>query len=828
MFSFRLKIWHIEQTCVFELSWGKAQQLTAKLPFPNTLRTHYQHWQRAYMEFYQSQEFQQTLFRARVEMSGSMATPGIDWRARLVQAEAELTAEFHHWLSSAELLKIRREIASGGQQTIAEMKHRLTIHPVDVFLTCDSLELERLPWETWEIGTEFAATQMIRLVRTPANIEATTEPRKHQGKMRILAILGDDTGLNFQTEREALKSLESLAEVTFMGWQAGKATDHLLEDIQQAIANPNGWDILFFAGHSNETNLTGGELTISPNQSILVSEIAPQLLLAKQQGLQFAIFNSCKGLSIANLLINLGLGQVAIMREPIHNQVAQEFLVRFLRQMATDQDVQDALRSTCQSFKLDKNLTYPSAYLIPSLFRHPDSVPFRLKPFGWKEKLKQWMPTKVEAIALTTLICLSGFIPVQEWLLAQRILVQAHYRQLTGQFNQIQSPSILLVQIDDQTIQKLGISSVSPMDRKVLAQLVDQATALDARVIGLDYLLDTPQPNDAVLRRSLETGVTNNQSWFVFGSKRNKAGEWIGIRPEIASPNWSLSGDLWTPYWRIRPLPWSDARLLPFSYTLATALQLQNQFPSEMASTPPRPNLQNRSLLSPQFKAYTQEIGAPLITQRMKLHPITAFSYSLCHPWGEEPLCHRWLQPLLDFSIPPEQVYQSVSAWKFLQQPTATLQAGDRSSLQETIVIIAPGGYDQAGITQVGEDNPPLPAAIAYWRQHRGDLNETFTGGEIHAYMAHHFLKQHLITPIPDLWLVLLAGLIAKAIALSLKQRQLKPTHGILLLGFATISYGVMSLQLYITAAILFPWLFPSVVLCSSLLPPFWSRHHHA
>lgn len=212
----------------------------------------------------------------------------------------------------------------------------------------------------------------------------------------------------------------------------------------------------------------------------------------------------------------------------------------------------------------------------------------------------------------------------------------------------------------------------------------------------------------------------------------------------------------------------------------------------------------------------------------MKLHPITAFSYNLCHPWGEEPLCHRWLQPLLDFSIPPQQVYQPVSAWKFLQQSTAILQVGDRSSLQDTIVIIAPGGYDQAGITKVGEDNPTLPSAIAYWRQQRGDLNETFTGGEIHAYMAHHFLKQHLITPIPDLWLVLLAGLIAKAVTLNLKQRQLKPTLGVLILGITTLSYGVISLQLYITAAILLPWLLPSAVVCSYLMPYFWSRRHHA
>ena len=33
---------------------------------------------------------------------------------------------------------------------------------LDVFITCNSIELERLPWEAWNIGNEFAATSDIR------------------------------------------------------------------------------------------------------------------------------------------------------------------------------------------------------------------------------------------------------------------------------------------------------------------------------------------------------------------------------------------------------------------------------------------------------------------------------------------------------------------------------------------------------------------------------------------------------------------------------------------------------------------------------------------
>lgn len=99
-----------------------------------------------------------------------------------------------------------------------------------------------------------------------------------------------------------------------MGWQPGQEIAELKAKISAAIADERGWDVLFFAGHSNETVLTGGELAIAPNVSLSISEITPQLLKAKQRGLQFALFNSCSGLTLANSLIDLGLSQVAVMR----------------------------------------------------------------------------------------------------------------------------------------------------------------------------------------------------------------------------------------------------------------------------------------------------------------------------------------------------------------------------------------------------------------------------------------------------------------------------------------------------------------------------------
>jgi len=229
-----------------------------------------------------------------------------------------------------------------------------------------------------------------------------------------------------------MRQFKNIIDVTFVGLQPEANIPDLKTKIKDALTSESGWDILFFAGHSNENNITGGEISIAKNATLLISEIAPLLTIAIKRGLQFAIFNSCNGLNIANSLIDLGLSQVAVMREPVHNAVAAEFLLRFLQALSEFKDVHEALLLASQYLKTEKNLTYPSAYLIPSLFRHPEAPLFRIEPFGIKQRLKKIIPTQKEAIALAILLLISLQIPIQNHLLGQRLWVQALYRQLTG------------------------------------------------------------------------------------------------------------------------------------------------------------------------------------------------------------------------------------------------------------------------------------------------------------------------------------------------------------------------------------------------------------
>ena len=828
--KFQLKVQRIEQICLFELAWGQSQQLTATLNYSPLLAERYQDWRRVYLSFYKTADI--PLFPTNPPPDESLRGWSIaqgrltptNWHTKLAEAELNLLGEFHHWLRSAELFKIRAQLARASQEISGE---RLP-EKLDLFLTCTPIELARLPWETWEIGADFAATGTIRIVRTPAiHTELNAATRQPRGRVRVLAILGDDTGLNFQTDREAVRSLSSAAAITFVGWQPGQTASQVKAQIRDAIAAEPGWDVLFFAGHSNETEVAGGELTIAPNVSIPICEIAPQLIAAKERGLQVAIFNSCSGLDIAESLISLGLSQVVVMREPIHNRVAQEFLVQFVRGLANRQDMHESMLAACRSLRLEKNLTYPSAYLVPSLFCHPDAAPFRIT-VNWRQRLQKLLPTRLEAIALAIGVALS-LSPAQSALLNARVWAEAVYRKHTEQVPALKEPPVALIQIDKQSISRARISKLSPIDRTYLAKMIDRLTELKASVVGIDFVLDAPAPQpeaDVALSKSVQAAVKRNGTWIVFGALLDATGETgVNQQPQISSLNWSLQGYIdSTIGYVMLPYPGEDCRqTCPFTYLLSLVHTTRQYSPRPALNHPS--NLRSQFLNTidsrllpnlPQSRSQNKQLTA---LRQLHLLPISVWFYDTFSTWLDDGWKQHWLEPIIDFSIPSDRAYDRIPAWQLLD---STRPIAD---LSKQIVLISPGDDDRLGMVSGIPDHYSVPAALHYWHP-----QNWLTGGEANAYMIYHQLTQRFVIPIPDLWMMGIAVLLGKGIMLWFEPRsrwtEKQRKQYILASASATALYGIASLQLYISTAILLPVVLPTVIFWIYIFPAFKRKNH--
>jgi WD40 repeat protein len=267
----------------------------------------------------------------------------------------ELKRNINSWLESPGINNLSRKL-------------RALLNPADeiriIIETQDNI-IQKLPWHCCNFFQDYPHSE-ISFSRT----EYKRTPRLqlsevNRNKLRILAILGNSQGIDLEQERIFLQSLPD-SEVEFVVKPSRQEFNDKLWDSQ-------GWDMLFFAGHS-QTEQETGIIYINENptnNSLTIEQLAEALKAAIEKGLQLAIFNSCDGLGLADGLEKLNIPTTIVMREPVPNRVAEEFFNYFLQGFAFEEkslytSVQEA-RRRLQGLEND----FPGASWLPIIFINP-------------------------------------------------------------------------------------------------------------------------------------------------------------------------------------------------------------------------------------------------------------------------------------------------------------------------------------------------------------------------------------------------------------------------------------------------------------------------
>ena len=207
-----------------------------------------------------------------------------------------------------------------------ELQLRSALNPSEdiqvIIETRDEL-LRRLPWHRWDFFKNYPQSEMA------LSVPEYKRPRSQRSKVgkkqvRILAILGNSQGINLETESLLFKNLDD-ADIAFL-------VNPSRQEFSDRLWDSSGWDILFFAGHSQTEGETG-RIYINENKtnnSLTIEQLEEALKQAIENGLTLAFFNSCDGLGLALSLEKLNIPTVLVMREPVPNRVAQVFFEYFL------------------------------------------------------------------------------------------------------------------------------------------------------------------------------------------------------------------------------------------------------------------------------------------------------------------------------------------------------------------------------------------------------------------------------------------------------------------------------------------------------------------
>lgn len=280
-----------------------------------------------------------------------------------------LTKELKSWLFQYECIKYRnlreRLLQELGDSQGRGEEVRFFIQTNDDLLNPNDDLLNRLPWHEWDIFT--ISKTKCEVAISPSNFDQVQKVKiSPKPTMRILAILGDSTGLNLEVERAYLQESFQQAEVCFL-------SEPSREDISDRLGYED-WDILFFAGHSDSEDGKGKIYTrTNPREYLTIEKLKLGLRDAIERGLKLAIFNSCDGLQLAYDLAELHIPQLIVMREPVPDKVAQRFLYHFLKAFSEKQEsLYQAVRKArimLQTEGLEE--AFPGAAWMPIICQNP-------------------------------------------------------------------------------------------------------------------------------------------------------------------------------------------------------------------------------------------------------------------------------------------------------------------------------------------------------------------------------------------------------------------------------------------------------------------------
>ncbi|MBP5971164.1 CHASE2 domain-containing protein [Brasilonema sp. CT11] len=346
---------------------------------------------------------------------------------------------------------------------------------IRVLIRTDNLKLQRIPWHLWDFFGRYSLAEFA--LTTTASQTPPKPPRKP--KVRVLAILGNSNGIDVQVDRQLLENLPNAETVFLVEPQRKELNNYLWQQ----------WDILFFAGHSETADNTG-RIYINKTDSLTIEELEFGLKRAIAQGLQLAIFNSCDGLGLGRQLASLNIPQMIVMREPVPDEVAQEFLKHFLKAFSGGKSLYLASREAREKLQglEDK---FPNATWLPVLIQNP-----RVVPPTWKElstqksdSLRQILTVLMASVLVTSIVMgVRYFGMLQPW----ELQAYDHLMQLRPRIES-SDPRLMIVTVDEADIRyqnQKGMKRTGSLSDEALTQLLQKLEQYQPTTIGIDIYRD--------------------------------------------------------------------------------------------------------------------------------------------------------------------------------------------------------------------------------------------------------------------------------------------------------------------------------------------------
>jgi hypothetical protein len=420
---------------------------------------------------------------------------------------SQLHEQFRHklnlWLAKSDFNRIEKKL-----RTWLPDSDRIT-----VTILAEQQNIWQLPWYLWNFFDDYP--QAIDLFSKQRAVDVTRQKPKRNGQVNIMAVFGEDPALQLQHDREDLQSILGTKHIEFIK-NPSAAT------ISANLTRELGCDIFWFGGHGDST-AEEGIIYLDHKTPLEISVLKQSFQTAVDRGLQIAVFNCCRGLGLADQLIDVNIPYIIVMRVEIPNFLAKQFLKDLLIQYRQGADFAQAFKFARHQLSLISPVKF--ANWLPILFHNPLSksvtwqdlersrarLPVPSAVVKWCRSITQ--PKSWLATGLGLGLVLSGvgcILKNQNSLLGLENNLMDRFQQIQAdQFINQKSP-VVMVNYDAMTV--LGIvrpgflaDSINRVSEhaKPIAWGIGLAIATDDNSLTLDY------PNII----NCLSDPTNRQSW---------------------------------------------------------------------------------------------------------------------------------------------------------------------------------------------------------------------------------------------------------------------------------------------------------------------------
>ncbi|KAM3092138.1 CHASE2 domain-containing protein [Phormidesmis sp. 146-35] len=453
-------------------------QFTASLPPAPELENLYVRWQRFYENLSACKNWRR--YRnddpiVNIEIDEADITHISD--SEFNELCQELRDRINTWLYADQFRHIDRQLRT-----------RLTLSDeIRFVITAENESVLQIPWCLWHFFEDYPKAELALSLANYARSLKVAPPAT--GRVKILAVMGSQQGIDITTDRELLEQLPNV-ELTLL-------IEPNCQVLNQQLWEP-GIDVLFFAGHSSSRGQ--GRIQINQTESLTLDQLRHGLRHAIAQGLKLAIFNSCDGLGLAWDLADLQIPQVIVMREPVPDQVAQAFLKQFLIAFSGGQSLYRSVREARERLQAIES-DFPCASWLPVVCQNPAEVPptwqdwinQNSKTLKISQPAIQTLKSKISRVLLSSFAVTALVLGVRSLGALQSLELWTFDRLLSLRPTEQPDSRFLIVTINEADIQAQTTKyRQGTLSDQTLLQLLNVLEQHQPRAIGLDIYRDFP------------------------------------------------------------------------------------------------------------------------------------------------------------------------------------------------------------------------------------------------------------------------------------------------------------------------------------------------